>query len=229
VQSVDSSGVADLSVALSSIVVKGQADGVTNSTTGLTLPPQEIKIAADGRLLSVNGISSEGGFPFGMGTGGDLVSAVLPDTPVKPGDTWSKDYDQANPLGSGPIHVTSKSKYLRDESLQGVNAAVVETTSNAAVEFTIDTSALALPTSGTSVPSTFPLPQTGMQGMTIKGTATSDVITWIDPNGHRILKSHMTSKTTGNLSFVLAPGSALPGLIGPMSIQGSATVDVLPA
>jgi hypothetical protein len=229
VQSVDSSGVADLSVALSSIVVKGQADGVTNSTTGLTLPPQEIKIAADGRLLSVNGISSEGGFPFGMGTGGDLVSAVLPDTPVKPGDTWSKDYDQANPLGSGPIHVTSKSKYLRDESLQGVNAAVVETTSNAAVDFTIDTSALALPTSGTAGPSTFPLPQTGMQGITIKGTTTSDVTTWIDPNGHRILKSHMTSKTTANLSFVLAPGSALPGLIGPMSIQGSATVDVLPA
>ena len=61
VQSVDSSGVADLSVSAVQHRRQGdKPDGVTNSTTGLTLPPQDIKIAADGRLLSVNGISLGG-------------------------------------------------------------------------------------------------------------------------------------------------------------------------
>ena len=140
VQSVDSSGVADLSLTLSNVVIKSQSNGTTNTTTGLNMPALEIKIGADGRLISVNGMSYASAFSFGgMGIGGGgLVTAVLPDTPVKPGDTWSKDYDQANPLGSGSVHVTTKSKYLRDESFHGVNAAVIETTSTGAVDLTID-------------------------------------------------------------------------------------------
>jgi hypothetical protein len=228
VKSVDSSGVADVTVDLGAIVIKEQANGATNSTSGMTLPPEEIKIAADGRILSINGMTSSGAFPFGMGLGigmgGTLVSAVLPDAAVKPGDTWSKDYDQANPLGTGNIHVTSKSKYLRDESFQGVFAAVVETTSDGTVDFTIDTSS-----SGTVTSPGLPLPAGafgGMRGITIKGTTTSDVTTWIDPGSHRILKSHMTSSTTGSMTFVLAPDAATAGMIGPMSIKGSSTVDL---
>ena len=62
-----------------------------------------------------------------------------------------------------------------------------------------------------------------------KGTTTSDVTVWIDPSSHRILKSHMTSQTTANLSFDLAAASKLPAMIGPMSIKGGATVDRTPA
>ena len=242
VQSVDSSGVADLTIALSNIVIKAQSNGTTNTTTGLTMPVLEIKIAADGRLLSIDGMSYGNGFPFGMGIGmgSGLISAVLPDTPVKPGDTWSKDYDQANPLGSGAVQITTKSKYLRDESFQGVNAAVVETASSAAVDFTVDPSKLVPSTSVTtpkvdspsSPAPSFTLPAFGAgssEGITIKGTTTSDVTTWFDPGDHRILKSHMTGTTADNLSFVTAPGSTIPGMIGPMSIKGDDTVDLLPA
>jgi hypothetical protein len=35
----------------------------------------------------------------------------------------------------------------------------------------------------------------------MKGTVTSDVTTWVDPSGHRILKSHMTQSNTGTLDL----------------------------
>jgi hypothetical protein len=222
VQSVDSAGVAEVSVALTDVTIKTDASGSSNSTK-LDIPAQTIKIAADGRILSVNGTTAQGN-PFGMGTGGNLSSAIFPNKPVKPGDTWSKDYDQANPFGSGVIHVTTKSKYLNDEKLKGVNTAVVETTSSSDFDFTLDMSALA--SAGTT-----PLPlggSSGIQGITMKGTTTATVTTWIDPSARHILKTHVTSKTNANMNFVLAPGSALAGLLGPMSVKGDQTVDLLP-
>ncbi len=237
VQSVDSAGVADLTIALSNVVIKSQSNGITNTTTGLTMPALEIKVGADGRLVSVNRMSYGSEFSFGgmgIGMGAGIVSAVLPDAPVKAGDTWSKDYDQGNPLGSGAVHITTHSKYLRDESFLGVSAAVVETLSTGAIDVSVDPSKLgAIPTAGS--PSTSPgftLPTYGLgpiQGITIKGNSTSDVTSWVDPGDHRILKSHMTSTTADNLSFVMAPGSTIPGMVGPMSIKGEQTVDLVPA
>jgi hypothetical protein len=235
VQSVDSNNVADLSITLSNVAIKTKSNGTTNTTTGPTMPAMDLKIGADGRLISINGMSYASAFSFGgMGIGaGGLVSAVLPDTPVKPGDTWSKDYDQTNPLGSGSVNVTTKSKYLRDESLRGVNAAVVETTSTGAIDITIDPVKL-IPkvASPGSPPPDYTLPPAaagGLSRITIKGTTDTDVTTWIDPNGRLILKSHMTGKTTANVTLVMAPGSTLPIMPGPMSVTGSETVDLLPA
>jgi hypothetical protein len=227
VQSVDSGGVADVSLALSNITMKSEFNGTSTSTTGIPLPAVDIKIASDGRILTVNGTSMEADLPFGTGFGGNLVSAVLPDAPVKPGDTWSKDYDQSNlpSPATGAIHVTTKSKYLRDESFQGINAAVIETTSNAAINITLDTSQTVAPGSG---PSPFPGPTSG-GGIAISGTTASDVTTWIDPSDHRILQSHMTAKTNGTITFVMAPGSVTPALMGPMSMQGDETLDLKPA
>jgi hypothetical protein len=235
VQSVDSSNIADLSITLSNVVIKSQSNGTTNTTTGLTMPAVDVKIGADGRLISINGTSYASAFSFGgMGIGGGgLVSAVLPDTPVKPGDAWSKDYDQANPLGSGSVHVSTKSKYLRDESFQGVNAAVVETTSTGAIDLSIDPAKLIPKTdSPGSPPPSYALPPTAtgaLSGITIKGSSDTDVTTWIDPNGRLILKSHMAGKTTANMTIQMGTGSTLPAIPGPMSVTGSETVDLLPA
>jgi hypothetical protein len=231
VKSVDSSGAADLSIELTNITMKYTYGSTTSTTTGMSLPPVELKIAADGRIVSVNGIAAMSALSFGSATSGSIVSAVLPDTPVKPGDTWSKTYDQAIPVGSGSggIHVTTTSKYLRDETLQGINAAVVETKSDATINFATDTSKL-LPSGSTK--SSFPVPTGGAgssYAMTLKGTVISDVTTWIDPNGRRIMKSHETSTTDISLDFGTSSGPAMPGTMGPMAIKGDQTLDLTPA
>jgi hypothetical protein len=223
-QSVDASGTADVSIALTDVILKSDTNGTANSTT-VNVPLQQIRIAADGRILSVNDATSQAN-PFGVGTGGNLASAIFPDKPVKPGDTWSKDYDQANPLGAGAIHITTKSKYIRDESLKGVNAAVVQTTSTSSFDYTLDMAKLAGAAGSTSLPITG---ISAIRGIAMKGTTTADVTTWIDPNGHHILKTHLASRTDANMNFVLEPNSTLSGLLGPMTVKGDQTVDLLPA
>src|SRR5207248_2255419 len=116
--------------------------------------------------------------PVSVDTSANETVAVLPDKAVKVGDTWSKTYDQKDPIGSGTVHIVSDSKYLRDESFNGVTAAVVETKSTSTLD-------LSGPTQGTPG---------AMSGVSVKGTFTTDVMTWIDPNGHRVLKSHSTAQ-----------------------------------
>ena len=220
VNSVDSSGVADLSLTLNNVVIKSSTGGISD-TTGGTLKPAtvrpdtaiDIRIAADGRILSIGGNQYVGSNPFlafsGMG-GGFFVTAVLPSTAVKPGDAWSNDYSQPYGDGSGSVKLTSHSKYLRDESLQGVNAAVVETTSNASVDITPGT-ASEVSAAG------------GLTG-SIKGTVTADVTTWIDPNGHRVLKTHSTEINDGKITLNLS-GTVIPGA-GPITMKGTGTTDL---
>jgi hypothetical protein len=219
VNSVDSSGTADLAITLGNYNVKSATAGVTNTTTGIPDTTLDVTVAADGRVLSMNGHQFASADPFlvfsGLG-GGVFVSAVLPSNAVKPGDTWTKSYDQANPGGTGTVHVTSHSKYLRNESIQGVNAAVVETTSSGSMDIT-----LGAPATGAAA--------SGPGGMSIKGTVTSDVTTWIDPSTHRLLKTHSTETNDGTLNVVASASSGLPGLTGPITIKGTGTTDLTPA
>jgi len=217
VKSVDSSGTADLGITLSKFAITSTTGGVTSSTSipDLTMA---VTVAADGRILSLNGNQVASGNPFlafsGMG-GGFFVTAVLPNNAVRPGDTWSKDYDQANPRGTGSIHVTTHSKYLRNESVNGVNAAVVETTSSGSMDISLGTPGAAATSAGF--------------GGSIKGTVASDVTTWIDPNGHRVLKTHSTATNDGTMTLDLPSGSPLAALTGPITIKGTASTDLVPA
>jgi len=220
VNSVDSTGVADLALTVSNFVFTSTTGGVTNTTTGMPATTMDVKIAADGRILSMDGNQLASSNPFlafsGMG-GGFFVTAVLPGNAVKPGDTWSKDYSQANLGGSGAIQITSHSKYLRDKSLSGVNAAVVETTSSGSIDMTLGTPSAAGATTG------------GFGGVSIQGTVASDVTTWVDPNGHRVLKTHSTETNDGTMTLNLSSSPALPGLARPITIKGTATTDLTPA
>lgn len=215
VKSVDSTGAADLTLTISNFAVKTVTGGITNTTTMTTIAPTDVKIGSDGHLITFDGDTVTSSNPFLAFTalgGGFFITAVLPDHSVKPGDTWSKTYDQTFPGDTGTgVHVTSNSKYLRDESVNGVKAAVVETKSTG----TVDSS----------------LKSTGF-GLTINGTLTADVTTWIDPSGHRVIKTHSTSTDTGTLDFSSSSTSAnqqIPGLSGPISDQGTATTDLTPA
>ena len=217
VNSVDSSGIADLTLTVSNFVLKSATEGLTNTTTGMPAFTIDVKVAADGRVLSMDGNKAAAGNPFlaftGAG-GGFFITAVLPSTAVKPGDTWTKDYSQAVPGGSGGIQVTSRSKYLRNESLGGVNAAVVETTSNGSIDMNLGT-----PPAGTG--------NGGFGGISMRGSTTSVVTTWIDPSGHRILKSRSTSTNDGTMN--LGSNVNLGGMSGTTTIKGTGTTDLTPA
>ena len=218
---VESDGTADMTLTLSDLTITTTgkaADGsTTTSTTTQTnaIPPQQLKVAPDGRILSINGqnISSES--PFGVLTGSYLVYAVLPDSAVKPRDKWSKSYDQAQPGGSSSVHVTSNSTYLRDESFHGVNSAVIETKS--AADFTMNLIPPKSPLPNTPN-GTRPGPTPGGLG-SVQGSETSDTTSWVDPAAHRVLKSSMKATLRATIAE----------FENQVTVTGTQTVDLEPA
>lgn len=224
VKSVDPTGTADLSIDLTNLSMSTSMSGTASTTT---VPSQTItmQVGADGRIVSVNG-SGVGSNPFTIlsGVGGGFISAVLPDKAAQRGDTWSKSYDQANPLGSGSIHVTADSKYVKDEG----KLAVIETTSNGAIDITLDMTKLAAGQSGSTIPGLIP---GSIQSISFKGTVKAIVTSWIDPSTHRVSKTHRTSKidSTMTMNFPTGSSTAIPGLTGPINIKGDETTDLTSA
>lgn len=224
VTSVDPDGSANLSIALTDTTLKTTSQGTTTTTTGTAVPPIDMKVGPDGRISSVNN-SKLGGLAALGGTEAGFITAVLPDTPVKPGDTWTKNYDQAGPSGSGSVHVTTTNKYQRDDKLGGISAAVIDTNLSDAVDVTLDFSSL-LGGLGSSVPPTGGDSATATS-LIIKGTASSAVTSWIDPGAHRVMKTHATGKSDGTITISSAPKST--GLLGPLTFKGTQTLDMNPA
>jgi hypothetical protein len=218
VKSVDSSGTADLAITIGNFSFKNAA-GATSTNTATPDTALDVTVAADGRVLSIDGHQLPTADPLltfsGLG-GGFFVSAVLPSDAVKPGDSWTKSYDQANPGGTGTVHLTSRSKYLRDESVYGINAAVVETTTTGSMDMTLGATAAG----GTA---------SGVGGFSIKGTVTSDVTTWIDPSTRRMVKTHSTETNNATMKVDASAVAGLPGLTGPITIKGAGTTDLTPA
>lgn len=224
VKSVDSTGTADLGVTVTAVSVRTTINGTTNTTTTTSSQSLDMKVAKDGRIVSINGTAFDNtSFGGVAGVQGGLISAILPDKAVKPGDTWTKSFDQPNAFGSGSSHVTSDNKYLRDDG----NAAVIESKINGSLDMSIDTSAIA-GQSGTP-----PVPPTGaaggVQSISIAGTSTSDVTSWIDLSAKRLEKTHSTGNVNATLTVNMAAGSTTPGLTGPITFKGTQTLDLTPA
>ena len=218
---VESDGTADMTLTLSDLTITTTGKAADGSTTTSTtrqsnpIPAQQLKVAPDGRILSINGqtISSES--PFGVLAGSYLVYAVLPDSAVKPGDKWSKSYDQAQPGGGSKVHVTSDSKYLRDESFHGVNAAVIETKS--AADFTMN---LLPPQSPhPSAPNATRASPTPGGLAAVQGSLISDTTSWVDPGAHRVLKSSMKATLKASIAE----------FENQVTITGTQSVDLEPA
>jgi hypothetical protein len=197
VMSVDSGGTADLRLVVSNFDFTSTPDQITVPQGISPNPTIDMRVAADGRVLTQD---------LGITTGGGISWGVLPGTAVKPGDTWSKDYDTTVTGYAGNNHLITKSKYLRDELFQGAQAAVIETT----IAMTSRFSAGPSPGSDTKV--------------TAEGTSTSTVTTWIDRDAHRILKSH-TSATFDQTGTYDSPSLPPPTVV---SLKGDSTTDLLP-
>ena len=222
VGSVGADGIAAVSVALSKMSLKMTMNGTTNTTTpGTGGRPLELKIAPDGRVLSIYGIDVSTMPGYGL-PGAGLPFAVLPDTAAKPGDTWSKKYDQSDPNGGASTHVTAESEYLRDETFGGVKAAVIETKSTAT--FSIVSGTLAAPVGSPSQGATTATAP-GFHGT---GTITSDVTSWIDPGAHRVMRSVAKGATESSIT-VGDPSSPLAQGMGPLTIKVTSTTNLEPA
>ena len=222
ISAVESDGTADMTLTLSPLTItttgKASDGSTTTSTTTQTndIPPQQLKVAPDGRILSINGQSISSESPFGVLAGTYLVYAVLPDSAVKPGDRWSKSYDQAQPGGSSTVHVTSNSTYLRDESFHGVNAAVIETKS--ASDFTMNLFAPHSPPPNTpNGARAGPTPAGGVGSM--QGSVASDTTSWIDAGAHRVLKSSMKATLKATIAE----------LENQVTVTGTQSVELEPA
>jgi hypothetical protein len=224
VNSVDSSGVADVTVQLSDLTVKSTINGTTKTDT----PKSEtvnLKIGADGRVVSVNGSAlGSSSMPDFSGTGAGFISAVLPDGNVRVGDTWTKSYDINNPAGTGAVHVKADNKYLRDEKVGDVDTAVVQSKITHTVDLTITSGSLGVPMSpAKSATKT-------VQNVSIKGTVVTDVTSWIDTKGQRIVKTHSTGTTDATMNINSSTPTASPGLFsGPFSFKGTQTLEMDPA
>jgi hypothetical protein len=200
--SVDSDGTAELTLDLTDVVISSTVN-ITGAMTASANPTIDIRAARDGRILRFHGRTQAP----------EAAWAVLPDRPVKPGDTWSKDYDSTTD-GAGATHLRSNSTYLRVESFRGSNASVVKTISDATSD--IAGSPLAPNTIG------------GAKSISFKGTATYEVTSWIDLKTHRLLETHMTSRTESMMT-IEPPGSTLNGSSGPIAVTAFITIDLVPA
>jgi hypothetical protein len=144
VTSVDGDGLATIEVGVSEM--SGSVNGMPMPDTAGTVPPVEIVIAPDGRVVSAGGLALGGagqtqgfGFP-GMGQ----LTPILPDgdQAVAPGDTWDKEFSQDFPFGEGTISYTASSTYERNETVDGREAAVIVTEMAVPMDFTMDFSEL---------------------------------------------------------------------------------------
>jgi hypothetical protein len=130
VLSVDEEGLATIEVTVSEM--SGSMNGAEIPST--PIPPVEIVIAPDGRVVSTGGFdlgalggagqTKGSGFP-GMGQ----LTPILPDegNEVAPGDSWEKEFSQELPFGSGAIEYTASSTYDRNETVNGRESAVIVT------------------------------------------------------------------------------------------------------
>ena len=229
VNSVDSGGVADVTITLTNLTTKAEVNGTTNTTTTAS-QTINAKIGPDGRVISINGSGlGNSSLPGMSGSDSTFVSAILPDKPVKPGDTWSKSYDESNVLGStGSVHATSENKYVRDDKVGGIDSAVIESKITANLNLTLDMSAL-----GGSGSTPLFGGGGGVSGLAMTGTVTSDITSWIDSSARRIAKSHSTGTIDATLNFIVpspSPGATpRPGLSGPITFKGTQTLDMSPA
>jgi hypothetical protein len=221
VTSVDQDGVATIQVTIDEMT--GSVDGTAIPSTSTDLPPIEIQIAPDGRILSAAGFALGGaeqtqgiGFP-GMGQ----LTPILPDDgqAVAPGDTWTKHFSQDFPFGQGTIEYTAESRYDRNETVNGQEAAVIVTHMSVPMDFTVemkdllDAAGSDLGASGLSGADALANASIGYQG-----TGTITQTSFVDLAAKELLKSE--SSGDFDISMTIA---GVPGFEGALGFNGTFT------
>jgi hypothetical protein len=210
VVSVDDAGTATIEVTVSDM------SGTVNGTEVPSTPasPIEIRIAADGRVLSAGGLSLGGagqtqgfGFP-GMGQ----LTPILPDDgdAVSVGDTWDKEFSQDFPFGEGTIDFSATSTYVRNETVNGREAAVIETRMTVPIDATLELAELldALGPEITGATGGAGLEQLGDGSIAYVGRGTFTQTSFVDLDARELLKTQSRGRFDISMTFEGIPGLA---------------------
>jgi hypothetical protein len=223
VVSVDDAGTATIEVTVSDTT--GTVNGTEVPST--SAPPIEIRIAADGRVLSAGGLSLGGagqtqgfGFP-GMGQ----LTPILPDDgePVSVGDTWDKEFSQDFPFGEGTIDFSATSTYVRNETVNGREAAVIETQMMVPIDATLDLAELvdALGPEIAGATGAAGLEQLGEGSIAYLGRGTFTQTSFVDLDARELLKTQSHGRFDMSMTLEGIPG--LPEGSVEMNFGGSFT------
>jgi hypothetical protein len=222
VLSVDEDGVATISVTTSD--ASASFNGIEAPSSELVSPPTEMRVAPDGRILSIDDVSfaglEQGGLP-GQGAmpGMDQLTPLLPEdgAPVAPGDTWDTSYSQDFPFGEGSIDFDVHSTYLRNQEVGGADAAVIRSTVAVPFDLSFRMKDLAevFQEQGGSL-SEKDLSDLRHATMTIDGALEFDMTSFVDFAAQKLLRSESAGAFDFTMEF-----AGFPDFEGTMSFDGT--------
>ena len=212
VASVDAKGVATVQMTMSNLT--GESAGLRFPSPGRITT--SLRIAPDGRIVSGGdlGVAGSMGTPGGL-PGSSQITPILPDRAVKPGDSWSKSFDQANPFGRGALHYTARGTLLRYETVGGHKTAVIRTSLSSPLDVTIDFDKLTGLLGGANG-----LPAGASVAYT--GSATVRSTSWVDT----VTKQMVRSSASGPMKVIMVLHGFGPPIPDGSEISFDGTVSV---
>ncbi|MEX2406923.1 MAG: hypothetical protein WD834_06250, partial [Actinomycetota bacterium] len=181
-------------------------NGFEAPSSELVSPPVEMRVAPDGRILSIDDVSfaglEQGGLPGQGGMPGmDQVTPLLPEdgAPVAPGDTWDTSYSQDFPFGEGSIDYDVHSTYLRNQEVGGVDAAVIRSTMTVPLDFSFRMKDLAAFIEEQEDVSEKELSELRHATMAIEGALEFDMTSFVDFEAQKLLRS----QSAGTFDFTM--------------------------
>ncbi|MEX2203060.1 MAG: hypothetical protein WD965_03120 [Actinomycetota bacterium] len=219
VLSVDADGVATISVTTSD--ASASINGFEAPSSELAGPPVEMRVAPDGRILSIEDVSfadvESGGLP-GQGSlpGMNQVTPLLPEdgAPVAPGDTWDASYSQDFPFAEGSIDYDVHSTYLRNEEIGGVDAAVIRSTMTVPIDLSFRMKDLAAFIEEQEGVSEKDLSELRHATMAFEGTLEFDMTSFVDFEAQKLLRS----ESAGTFDFTME-FAGFPDFEGALSVD----------
>jgi hypothetical protein len=221
VVSVDDEGVATVEVAVSE--VSGSMNGIPLPQEHADVPPIEMEIAPDGRVVSIGGMplgpfgdmQGFGGFP-----GSAQLTPILPDggTAVAPGDSWSKEFSQDLPFGEGSIEIVAESRYDRNEDVGGREAAVIVTDLSMPIDLSFDFDDLAGLAAEFGATGPTGVGELADAAMSMSGSVSYTQTSFIDLDAQELLKS----ESSGDMELQMDM-AGIPGVEGPVTISAAYT------
>jgi hypothetical protein len=221
VTSVDAQGNATIELSVGEM--SGSVNGMAIPSTTSGMPPIEFVVAPDGRIVSAGGLALGGagqtqgfGFP-GMGQ----LTPILPDEgdAVAPGDSWEKRFSQEFPYGEGTIEFTATSTYDRNETVKGVEAAVIVTDMSVPMDFTMDFQEL-MDSLGDDLGASGATGVDVLANATISYSGRGDIqqTSWVELEARQLLRTESTGEFDLTMGF-----AGLAGFEGTMAFTGTFT------
>ncbi|MBV8087855.1 MAG: hypothetical protein JO247_23850 [Chloroflexi bacterium] len=137
---------------------------------------------------------------------------ILPDHTVRAGDEWERDLDEPYGIGDAVVHFTSANKFVAIESGEAGHMAVVESTIQGPLNFSVDlrkaADISAVADLLAHVPANF------NPTSTYRGTDSTSVTGRLNLSTGKLQSSHLVHRVdvTVSTSGLPAPGVVVPGL-----------------